>query len=406
MPTYLYYARNATGKAMNGRRLAQSADTLSEQLIKEGLTPINITLLEDKENPFERLIDWVQGRKVTLEELGIFSRQMYTLVKAGVPLTTALKQLAENSRSIRMATALSGLVEHLESGQNLAAGMQDYPKIFTPLMVSMVRVGQNSGKLEEAFLHLNRYIEMEAGTLKRVKTALRYPTFILIAIIAAVIIVNIFVIPTFSKVFAQANLSLPKSTQILIIISDFFRDYWWIMLLIIAIAIGSMIHYLKTPEGKMVWDKNILRIPYLGNISRRIILLRFSQSFSLVVSSGIPIIEGLELVSQTLGNEFAKKEVLSIKDSVQRGKNLTQSVAGADLFTLLELQMLSVSEETGELSAMLDHLSSFYQREVDYDLKRLSDIIEPIAVICLALVVLMLAFSVYLPIWNMVKMVH
>ena len=350
--------------------------------------------------------DWVQGKKVTLDELAIFSRQMHTLTKAGVPITSALRQLAGNARSPRMSTALYGIVENLESGQDLASSMQDYATIFTPIMISMIRVGENSGKLDEAFLRLNQYLEMEATTIKRVKASLRYPVFVVISIVSAVILVNIFVIPTFANVFAQSGMELPRMTQILIDISHFFARFWFLVLILVGAIIGLVTHYLRTPDGKLAWHRYQLQIPIVGIIIKRIILLRFSQSFSLIVSSGIPVIEGLGLVAQTMDNVYARKEVLLIQESVQHGKSLTQSVAATGLFTPLELQMLSVSEDTGELAGMLDQLGLFYRREVDYDLKRLSDIIEPVLIIGLAIVVLMLAFSVYLPIWNMVKLAH
>lgn len=406
MPTFNFHGRASNGNAVSGRRLAQSADNLGSQLMKEGIIPTSITLASEEANSFAKILDWIRGSNVTLDELAIFSRQMYTLTKAGVPLTASLRQLAENSRALRMSNALNGLVENLESGHDLASAMQEYPETFTPLMISMIRVGQNSGKLDEAFLKLNQYLEMETSTIKRIKSALRYPIFVLVAIIAAVILINLFVIPTFARVFAQSNIPLPKITQVFVSLSQFILHYWYLVLFFIGVIIFSFYRYLSTPEGKLLWAQSQLKIPIIGIIIKRIILLRFSQSFSVVVSSGVPIIEGLGLVAQTVGNEFAKKEVLLIQDSVQHGKSLTQSVAETKLFTPLELQMLSVSEETGELSNMLDQLGLYYRREVDYDLKRLSDMIEPVVIVGLAIVVLMLALSVYLPIWDMVKLAH
>lgn len=406
MPTFTYHGRNANGRPVSGRRFAQSEDTLGSQLLKEGIIPISIVLSGDKATFISTISDWLQGKKVTLDELAIFSRQMHTLTKAGVPITSALRQLAGNARSPRMSTALYGIVENLESGQDLAGSMQDYSSIFTPIMISMIRVGENSGKLDEAFLRLNQYLEMEATTIKRVKASLRYPVFVVISIVSAVILVNIFVIPTFANVFAQSGMQLPRMTQILINISHFFAQFWLLVLIIAGAMIGLVTYYLRTPNGKLNWHRYQLQIPIVGIIIKRIILLRFSQSFSLIVSSGIPVIEGLGLVAQTMDNAYARKEVLLIQESVQHGKSLTQSVAATGLFTPLELQMLSVSEDTGELASMLDQLGLFYRREVDYDLKRLSDIIEPVLIVGLAIVVLMLAFSVYLPIWNMVKIAH
>ena len=235
MPTFSFQGRDIDGKLISGKRLAQSADSLSSQLLKESVVPVRITLVADASNPWRQLRELFQNNSIETDELSMFSRQMYTLCKTGVPITSAIKQLAENSRSQRLADALRGMVEHLESGQDLAGSMQRYPGVFTPIMVSMIRVGQNSGRLDEAFLRLNQYLELESNTVKRLKGATRYPLFVLTAIVAAIILVNIFVIPTFANVFQRANVPLPAMTVFLIKMSTFMRTYWLPILLLICL---------------------------------------------------------------------------------------------------------------------------------------------------------------------------
>ena len=243
--------------------------------------------------------------------------------------------------------------------------------------------------------------------MKRLKGATRYPMFVLTAIVVAIILVNIFVIPTFANVFQRANVPLPAMTVFLINMSAFMRLYWLPLLLLICLAISTFYYYIKkTPQGQLSWGHYKMHMPVLGQIVKRIVLLRFAQTFSVVVNAGISMVEGLTLVADAIGNPYARREVLLMQDAIQRGKTLTQAATGSDLFTSLELQMLAVSEETGELGTMLEQIAIFYQREVDYDLKRLNDIIEPLLTVALAVMVLMLAFAVYLPIWNMVKLVH
>lgn len=406
MPTYEYQGRNAEGKSVSGRRLSQSPDNLSLQLLKDGIIPVRIVVTGAKENAFETIRDFFRGRRLNLEELGMFARQMNTLCKSGVSITTGLRQLAENTRSLRMSNALNGMVERLESGVDLATAMQDHPKLFTPIMISMIKVGQNTGHLDEAFLRLNQYLELEGTALGRTKAALRYPTFILIAIIVAIFVVNIFVIPTFSKVFAAANVPLPAVTKALIGFSNFLVQDWVVILVIFISIFAAIYYYLHTPTGTYNWHKYQLRIPIVGPIIRRILLLRFAQSFAVIARSGIALVEGISLVAQSVDNVYASQEILTLHDAIQHGKSLTQAVAASPLFTTLEIQMLSVSEETGELANMLDQVAVYYRREVEYDLKRLSDVIEPFLITGLALVILMLAFAVYLPIWNMVKLAH
>lgn len=406
MPIFEYQGRYADGRLTNGRRMAQSAESLNTQLQKDGLTPIHIVPVSESKNYFKKMIAALQNRPVTVDELSIFARQMHILLKTGVTVTHALKQLAENSRSKQLSHALYSIIESLESGQDLAQTMQGYPEIFTPVMISMVRVGQSTGHLDEAFLRLNQYLELEANTLKRVKTVLRYPAIVLSAIVFAIIMINVFVVPTFATVFSQAHVELPAMTRVLIATSNFMREYWLLLFILLCLGAVWIIYYLKSTQGRLAWDRFQLRIPVIGNILKRIILLRFAQSFAVTVNSGISVLEGIKLVAEDTQNQFAKQEIYSLSESIQRGKNLTQAALDTTLFTSLELQMLSVSEETGELGAMMEQIAAFYRREVDYDLKRLNDLIEPALIVILSLLILMLAFAVYLPIWDMVKLVH
>ena len=406
MPTFEFQGRDATGKPVVGLRLASTVDKISTQLLKEGITPVLIKVVQSEDSAWKTIHDFFQGGRISADELGIFSRQMYTLCKTGVPISLAIKRLAETARSMRMTAALNGIAEALESGQDLATALQRYPRVFTPVMVSMIRVGQSSGRLDEAFLHLNQYIELEASAIKRLATATRYPLFILIAMVIAVFVVNSFVIPTFARVYENAHIPLPFLTVVLINISQFTTQYWLYLSVLIAASVGWGIYYLKTVDGKLRWDDFKLKLPIVGWIMKRIVLLRFTQVFAIVTNAGVPLLEGLALVAQAVNNTHAEQEILGMKEAILRGKSLTQAASTVDFFTPLEIQMLTVSEETGELGEMLQQMSSFYEREVDYDLKRLNDFIEPALIVCLSIVVLMLAFAVYLPIWDLIKLAH
>jgi MSHA biogenesis protein MshG len=406
MPTFEFMGRDAQGKKVEGKRTSQSSDNLSLQLIHEGIYPTKIISRESKFH-FTKLnwMKWFQ-RKIKMEELAWFARQMHTLTKTGVPITLALKQIADNAHSEQMAEALNGLIEGLHSGKDLASAMQLYPMIFTPIMINMVRVGQNSGRLDEAFLRLNDYFSMESSTLKRAKTALRYPTFIFIAIISAVFIVNIYVIPTFSKTFAESGIALPLVTKILVGFSNFLTANGLYLLLILMVSLATFFFYLHKPSGRLFFDKTLLKIPVIGKILRYIVLLRFTQSFSIVIEAGLSLTEGINLVADALHNRFAREEILSLSHEIKRGKSLTQAALDNALLSPLEVQLFAVSEQTGELAAMLRQVAEFYQREIDYDLKRLTDLVEPVLILSLSALIMVLAFAVYLPIWNMVRLVH
>jgi MSHA biogenesis protein MshG len=403
MPIFHYQGRDQTGKLLSGKRIAQSSDTLSILLMKEGVLPITIKSSDDSRNFWQKLNDKFE-QPVTRDDLGVFARQMYSLCKTGVPLATALKNLAASIHNRTMRNGLFGLVEYLESGQDLASAMQNYPAIFTPIMVSMVRVGQSSGHLAESFLRINQYVELEGSAIKNIKSAMRYPVFVLVAMISAMILINMFVIPAFSHVFAQAKVELPGITLFFMATSGFIRAYWVWILIFMSGCTGGFYYYINTLEGRYHWDKFMLHIPYLGTILKRIVLLRFSQSFSITINSGIPLIEGIDLIAQSVNNEYAKRRILSMREAIEHGNNLAQAAAITHLFTPLELQILGVSEETGEMGVMFEQIASFYRREVDYDLKRLGDVIEPLLIVVLSGMILMLAFAVYLPIWNMAKL--
>ncbi|MDX1902425.1 MAG: type II secretion system F family protein [Gammaproteobacteria bacterium] len=406
MPSFEYEGRTIEGKKVHGTRLSQSTDILASQLIREGITPINITFKSEMKLNLPFFLKFFEKKSISTEDMAMFSRQMHTLLKSGVPLTLALRQLSENVRHPYMSFVLNRLIEGLESGHELVAVIKTFPDFFSPVMVGMLQVGQNTGHLDDAFLRLNQYLELESSALKRVKATMRYPAFVTLAIIAAFVIVTIWVIPTFARVFQQSNIPLPAMTRVLIGLSDFFSRHWFLILLFMSSAIGSLIYWLHTPQGRFQWDKYQLQIPVIGEILRRVVLLRFTQAFSMVVSAGIPLLEGIGLVAQTTDNAYATQEILAMRDSILHGLTLTRAVATTKLFTPLEVQMLKVSEETGELASMLDQIATYYRREVEYDLKKLNDIMEPVMIVSLAVIILILAFAVYLPIWNMVKLVH
>ncbi len=406
MPTFEFKGRDTAGKQIEGLRLASSVDHINLQLTKEGITPVEIKLIPTETGTWKLIYDFLQGGRISSDELGIFARQMYTLTRTGVPISLAIKRLAETARTKRMTTALNGIAEALEAGQDLAAALQRYPQTFTPIMISMVRVGESSGRLDEAFLYLSQYIELEASAVKRISTATRYPLFIFSTMLVAIFVVNVFVVPTFAKVYEQAHITLPALTKGLIWLSQFTSEYGaYLAVLALALVCGT-VYYLKTAEGKLRWDRFQLKIPIIGLLLKRIVLLRFTQVFASVTKAGVPLLESLQLSGQAIHNAHAQQEVFAMRDTILKGKSLTQAALSIDFFTPLEVQMLAVSEETGELAEMLQQMSLFYEREVDYDLKRLNDIVEPALIVGLALLILMLALAVYLPIWDLIKLAH
>jgi len=389
---------------VSGNRVANSADSLGSELMKEGLTPLTISLVT--ETSFFTLgeLDKFFQKPVTMIDLGVFARQMYSLTRTGVPLSSALKNLADSLENKTLSQAVYGMIEQIESGKDIASAMESYPKVFPGIFIGIVKVGQSSGRISEAFLSINQFLELESNSVRNVKSALRYPTFVMIGMIAAIVIINIFVIPVFAHMYADTKLTLPFATKLLISSSHFFTKYWLHLLGFTLISFVLLRNYIRTEKGHYQKDRLLLKLPIIGKLLKGVIIQRFAQTFSMTNQSGIPVIEGLKLVARAVDNDFAKKRIDIMRESIEHGNNLTQAAVAANLFNSLELQMIGVSEQTGELSIMLDQIAEYYRRETDYNVKRLNDLIEPIIITFMSVLVLILALAVYMPVWNMVKL--
>lgn len=404
MPQFHYKARDNRGSSISGILEASNADAVAAQLLNSGITPVEISEVEEKRDFLTELKRQLGASKPTLDDLILFCRQMYTLTRAGIPIIRGITGLAETTRNPVLSDALHRIRFDLEAGRELSVAMGQHETIFTPLMVSMIRVGENTGQLEEAFLQLSRYLELDRDTRDRVKMALRYPVFVLFAISVAIAIVNVWVIPAFAQVFKGIHQELPWQTQLLINISDFTVAYWPHLLAGIAAFFFGLRYYIKTPNGKFKWGKIKLRLPIVGNIVLRATLARFSRSFAMSSRSGVPLIQALSVTARAVDNDFVSERVLSMRNGVERGDSLTRTAAATTLFTPLVLQMISVGEETGAVDQMLDEVADFYEREVDYDLKNLSSTIEPILIVAVGILVLILALGIFLPMWDLTQL--
>jgi len=404
MPMYSYRGRNARGALIEGRVDANSMDTVAAQLMNTGITPIDITPQGSEAADVSRsVMDYLRSQPPTLEDLILFSRQMYTLMRAGVPMVKSLVGLVQSTRNQQLVEAQRDILANIESGRALASSLARHPEIFSTLFISMIRVGEESGRLDEAFLRVSEYLEREKETRERVKAALRYPVFVLIAIAVAICIINIWVIPAFAKLFASAGAKLPWQTRFLIGTSNFFVTWWPVMLAAIALAIGGLRYYIRTEQGRYNWDRIKLRIPIIGGIVHRATMSRFARSFSMALSSGVPIIQAMTVVSRSVDNEFVADHILNMRNGIERGESLTRTATVTTMFTPLVLQMLAVGEETGQVDEMLGEVADYYEREVDYDLKNLSSYIEPVLIIAIGVMVLILALGVFLPMWDLVR---
>ena len=401
MASFAYKARDAAGELVKG--VIESADTgaAATLLFGRGVTPIEIIAARGRAAGASGMPRSRFQQKIKAVDLMLFSRQMYTLLKAGVPIMRALAGLQESAVNKTFGAVIGDLREGLESGRELSASLERHPQVFTSFYVNMVRIGEMTGRLEEIFLRLFDHVEFEKMMSDQVKAAIRYPTFVIATMGLAVVIINLFVIPEFAKVYKNMHAKLPLMTQLLVDLSSFMRSWWWLLL---ALGIGAFFAFrtwTHTPAGKLTWDRLKLRIPVAGKIVLKATLSRFARSFSLASRSGVPIVQALATVAQTVDNEHIARKIDGMRAGVERGESLLRTASASGVFTPVVLQMVAVGEETGAIDDLMQEVGDLYQREVEYELKTLSAQIEPILVICLGILVLILALGVFLPIWDL-----
>ena len=403
MPFFAYKGRNARGELMQGVLEGADSGAVADQLFGTGVTPIEIAVTTRRTGAgagqgwWQRLTE----KSVTAMDVQLFSRQLYTLLKSGVPIMRGLAGLQESAISPAFGRVIKDLRESLDSGRELSSAMRRHPECFTPFYLSMVRVGEMTGRLEEVFLRLFDHLEFDRDMRQRVKTALRYPTFVVIAMIAAMAIVNIAVIPKFAEVFATFHTQLPLMTRILMATSSFTVKWWPLLLFMTIGAAFGMRAWVGTTAGRYAWDRRKLRIPVAGKIIHKATMARFARSFALSMRSGVPIVQALTVVSQTVDNAYLTARVEQMRDGVERGESILRTSTAAGVFTPVVLQMIAVGEESGSLDDLMDEIAQMYEREVDYELKTLSSQIEPILITFLGAMVLVLALGIFLPIWDL-----
>lgn len=417
MPHFEYSGRDRAGTLISGAVDAISADEVASQLFEDKVTPIKIREISKPDarktaaarkaaanenlSASQRIAKFFSKEKVEIDELIMFARQMQSLTKAGLPLDRALKGLVGSLKNKYFIHILEDILEGLESGTSFAGSLGRHPRVFSQLFLSLVHVGENTGRLDMAFREINRYLELEKATRKQVKSATRYPIFVLVAIAAALAIITVFVIPVFAETFERLGANLPWQTVVLINTSDFVVNYWPLLLLAIAGSYFGFVSYVQTEKGRINWDQRKMRIPLAGEVFEKVALARFSRTFSMVLSAGLPIVQGLTVVAGAVGNAFIAANVHKMREGVERGESLHRTATSTGMFSPLVLQMISVGEETGTVDELLGEVADFYSTEVEYDIKRLSDAIEPILIVFIAGLVLILALGVFLPIWDL-----
>ena len=401
MAYFKYKARSDAGKLVEGMIESEQPQTVAQIILSRGLTPVLIEETVVNADVLKQFNDWHALRKLNLSDLMLFSRQMYSLTKAGVPIIRSIHSLTESTRNPALANALKDIARELESGHTLSQAMGQHPKIFDQLFVSLIDVGETTGGLEQPFSQISQYLEREKETQSRIKTALRYPSMVIIAISIAMIIVNIYVIPAFKSVFDKMHTELPWQTKLLMGVSDFAVNYWLYIVVAFIFCAYSFTQYINTEPGRLNWDKFLLKIPAVGSIIERATMERFSRSFAMILSSGVPLIHGLTIVSNAVGNAFVGAKLREMRVGIEKGDTISRMAISTQLFPPLVIQMIMVGEETGNISEMLLEVADFYETEIDAELKTLASVIEPFLIVIIGIMVLVLALGIFLPMWNL-----
>ncbi len=402
MPFFAYKGRDSKGVLVQGVLEGADTNALANQLLNLNITPIDIQSRSNPTRSKSTSINLFEEKIETIDVM-LFSRQMYTLLKAGIPIMNALNGLKASTSNQAFAKVVEEIRESLGSGREFSAALAQHPQVFSSFYINMVRVGETTGMLEAVFLRLFEHLEFERFMRDQIKSALRYPIFVVSAMGVAIVIVNLFVIPAFAKVFAGFGAELPLMTQVLLAFSNFMVAAWP-YLLVGGIATALLFRsYTATGIGKYNWDKFKLNIPIAGKIIHKATMARFARSFALANKSGVPIVNGLKLVAQTADNDYIAQKIEQMREGVERGESILRTATNTGVFNPIVLQMIAVGEESGALDDLMQEVADMYQRDVEYEIKTLGAQIEPILIVFLGVMVLILALGIFLPIWDLGK---
>ena len=402
MPIYRYKVRDRQGKAIIGTLEGVNQQAASQSLYRQGYILISLTEARDSSHFLGNFFK----PKVRLEDRNTFTRQLYTLQRAGLPLVSSLSSLREQVSSVYFKKVLTQVIREIEAGATLSQAISRYPDVFDALYVNMVRSGEFSGKLDEILIHLAEMGEFDAQTRDKVKAATRYPLITVVTIVIAFMMIITFVIPKFSLLYSRFGSELPLATRILMWINNTIRHDWPKVIVALTALIFAFRTVINTPSGRFQWDLFKIKVPVFGKLFFYLTMSRFAKILSELLASGLPIIQSLQLVSDTIGNAVVKKAVLSIQQSVNEGKGMSEPMKRSGYFSPLVVQMVAIGEQSGKTDELLNHAADYYTDQANYITKNLTTLIEPMLLFVIGGMVLVLALGVFMPMWNLTSVVN
>lgn len=401
MAVFQWEGRTAGGKTLSGEMEANDAQQVFSALKSQRITP-NTKKIKEKGKGLDKEIKIPGfGPKAKMRDVVIFTRQFATMIDAGLPIVQGLEVLGSQNPNIAMKKALLDIKERVENGSTLAESMGHHPQIFDNLFVNMVAAGESGGILDIILERMAQYLEKMDNLKRQVKTALIYPGVVVGAAVVVTTILLVFVIPTFGEMFADFGAALPAPTQFVIYLSDFMVANWYIIFGGFGAFVFFLKRFMKTDRGKDILHPIFLKTPVFGNIIRKVAVSRFTRTMGTMLSSGVPILEALDICARTAGNRVVEREVEGVRASISQGKNLVEPLMNSQVFPPMVVQMINVGESTGSLDAMLSKIADFYEAEVENAVNGMKQLIEPIMILFLGTIVGGLVIAMYLPIFKL-----
>ncbi|MCK5578343.1 MAG: type II secretion system F family protein [Planctomycetes bacterium] len=404
MPKFKYTAKNAKGKKVSGTITMNKESDVNADLKKQGLMVISIKAETKKGGGgFSDLFKPKPSKRIKADELTIFTRQLSTMISAGIPLVECLEVLSEQIDKPGFRLVLESIVDKVRGGADFSESLQSHPKIFTRIYVSMVKAGEASGQLDIILQRLAEYLESSQALKREIKAAMTYPVISLCLIFAIVVALMVGVIPQFKSIFISLNVELPALTRYLLLVSDFMQSYFLVWMGALAGAIVGIMYFKKTKPGSYLFDWLALHLPVFGTLFQKIAISRFSRTFATLIRSGVPILGALEIVANTSGNRLIEDTVNEARENVRKGETLSDPLSRSKVFPPMVTRMIGIGEKSGALEALLEKISEFYDQQVETAVKSLTSMIEPIMIGIMGVVVGGIVLAVFMPILEIQK---
>ena len=406
MPVFVWEGKTAQGKILKGEMEAASQEAVFARLRSQRIQPIPARVREKGKGLENELTIPGFGAKVTAHDVMLFTRQFATMIDAGLPIVQGLDILAQQSDNKAFRNTIKTIKQDVESGFTLADALKKHPKIFDDLYVNMVAAGEVGGVLNTILNRIAIFIEKAAKLKSKVKGAMIYPCTIVVVAVAVVTVLLLFVIPVFAELYGGMGKALPAPTQITINISNFFRAYFMYLGAAVVGAIVAIKMYYKTEHGRFNIDGLMLKLPVMGDLIRKVAVARFSQNMSILLSSGVPILDGLAITAKTAGNKVVEKAIMTARISISQGRTVAEPLTESKIFPPMVCQMVAIGENTGALDAMLKKVAEFYEDEVDTAVANLTALMEPVIMVVLGVILGGLVISMYLPIFQLGSLIQ